>query len=122
LVFLSTHALPENTAQVILGDFATPETQAALEEKLGLDLPLLLQYGEWAGGVLHGDFGRSLVLAQPIAPILWAALADSAISAFAAMTMVSVVGISLGAAAAVNHGRPFDSISSALTSVGLSRP
>src|SRR5215470_3500606 len=122
LVFLSTHALPENTAQVILGDYATPETQAALEAKLGLNRPLGLQYAEWIGGVLHGDFGRSLVLEQPIAPILWAALAKSAIIAVAAMITVSVVGIALGVAAAVNHGRPFDYIASALTYVGLSVP
>ena len=122
LVFLSTHALPENTAQVILGDYATPETQAALEEKLGLNRPLRVQYGEWAGGLLHGDFGRSLILEQPIAPILWAALAKSAIIAVAAMIMISIVGIALGVAAAVNYKRPFDYIASALTYVGLSVP
>jgi peptide/nickel transport system permease protein len=72
--------------------------------------------------VLHGDFGRSLVLEQPIAPILWAALAKSALIAVAAMIMISVVGIALGVAAAVNRGRPFDYIASALTYVGLSVP
>ena len=51
LVFLATHALPSNTAQLILGQYSTPETQAALEHKLGLDLPLPLQYWRWARGV-----------------------------------------------------------------------
>ena len=122
LVFLSTHALPENTAQVILGDYATPETQAALEAKLGLNRPLGVQYAEWVGGLLHGDFGRSLILEQPIAPILWAALAKSAIIAVTAMIMISIIGIALGVAAAVNYKRPFDYVASALTYVGLSVP
>jgi peptide/nickel transport system permease protein len=122
LVFLSTQALPENTAQVILGDYATLETQAALEAKLGLNRPLGVRYVEWAGGLLHGDFGRSLILDQPIAPILWAALAKSAIIAVAAMIMISIVGIALGVAAAVSYRRPFDHIVSALTYIGLSVP
>jgi peptide/nickel transport system permease protein len=122
LVFLSTQALPENTAQVILGDYATLETQAALEAKLGLNRPLGVRYVEWAGGLLHGDFGRSLILDQPIAPILSAALAKSAIIAVAAMIMISIVGIALGVAAAVNYRRPFDHIVSALTYIGLSVP
>ena len=43
LVFLATHALPSNAAALILGQYSTPETQAALEHKLGFDQPLPLQ-------------------------------------------------------------------------------
>src|SRR5277367_4029175 len=82
LVFLATHALPSNTAALILGQYSTPETQAALEHKLGLDLPLLVQYWHWARGVLlHGDLGQSLVMERPIAPVLWDALGNSAVLA-----------------------------------------
>ena len=70
LVFLATHALPSNTAQLILGQYSTPETQAALEHKLGLDLPLPVQYWRWARGVLHGDLGQSLVMERPVGPLL----------------------------------------------------
>ena len=65
LVFAATHALPSNTAQLILGQYSTPETQAALEKKLGLDLPLPLQYWRWFAGILHGDLGQSLVMERP---------------------------------------------------------
>src|SRR5215813_15511311 len=74
LVFLATHALPATIAEVMLGQYATPETVAALETKLGLTRPLLTQYWEWASGVLHGDLGRSLVMEVPIVPVLWTAL------------------------------------------------
>jgi peptide/nickel transport system permease protein len=122
LVFLATHALPATIAEVMLGQYATPETVAALETKLGLTRPLLTQYWEWASGVLQGDLGRSLVMEVPIAPVLWAALGRSAVLGPAAMTVVSVLGIALGVVAAVRHGRVIDHLASGFTIVGLSVP
>ena len=122
LVFLATHALPASTAEVILGQYATPETIAALERKLGLTRPLLEQYSDWASGVLRGDLGRSLVLETPIAPVLWAALGRSAVLAISALTVVSFLGIALGVVAAVRRGRLVDHLASAFTFVGLSVP
>jgi len=122
LVFLATHALPASIAEVILGQYATPETVAALELKLGLTRPLLFQYWEWASGVLRGDLGRSLVMEVPIAPILWAALGKSAVIATAAMIIISTLGISLGVLAAVWRGSLFDHLASGFTFIGLSVP
>ena len=122
LVFLATHALPASTAEVILGQYATPETIAALERKLGLTRPLLEQYSDWASGVLRGDLGRSLVMEMPVAPVLWAALGRSAVLAISALTVVSGFGIALGVLAAVRRGRLVDHLASAFTFVGLSVP
>ena len=122
LVFLVTHALPENTAGVILGEYATPETRAALEHKLGLDLPISVQYLRWAAGFLHGDFGQSVILEQPITPIVWPALGRSALIAIPTLLLVSVVGISIGVAAAVQHDRTFDRIATISTYVAVSVP
>jgi peptide/nickel transport system permease protein len=122
LVFLVTHALPENTAEVILGEYSTHETRAALEHKLGLDLPLHVQYFRWAAGLLHGDFGQSVILEQPIAPILWTALARSALIAIPTLFMVAVVGIGIGVAAAVRHERTMDRIATFSTYVAVSVP
>jgi peptide/nickel transport system permease protein len=122
LVFLATHALPASTAEVILGQYATPETIAALERKLGLTRPLLEQYSDWASGVLRGDLGRSLVMEMPVAPVLWTALGRSAVLAISALTVVSGFGIALGVLAAVRRGRLVDHLASAFTFVGLSVP
>src|SRR6202030_1972371 len=81
LVFLATHALPSNTAALILGQYSTPETQAALEHKLGLDRPLPVQYWLWASRFLLGDMGQSMVMERPVAPMLWDAFDRSAIAA-----------------------------------------
>src|SRR5271169_3332615 len=123
LVFLATHALPSNTAALILGQYSTPETQAALEHKLGLDLPLPVQYWHWARGILlHGDLGNSLIMERPIAPILWDALGKSAILAVAAMAVVSTVGLAMGVVAAVRRGRWPDHAASIFAYLGISVP
>jgi peptide/nickel transport system permease protein len=122
LVFLSTHALPDNTAMVILGEYATPESVAALEEKLGLNRPLHVQYREWVSLLLQGDFGRSLTMERPIGPMLWPALANSAIIAAATMLILPFVAIALGVFAAVRRGRLADHIHSLFAYVGVSIP
>jgi len=122
MVFLSTHALPSNTAQLILGQYSTPETQAALEHKLGLDQPLVVQYLDWAGGLLHGDLGKSMVMERPVAPMLWEAFGRSAILAALAMSVVAVLGLTLGVVAAVWRGRWPDHAASVFSYVGISVP
>jgi peptide/nickel transport system permease protein len=122
LVFLATHALPSDTAALILGQYSTPETLAALEHKIGLDLPLQVQYWNWARALLHGDLGQSLVMERPIAPILWDAFGRSAILAVLAMMIVSTVGVAMGVVAAVWRGRWPDHAVSVFAYVGISVP
>src|ERR1700680_1044250 len=103
LVFLATHALPSNAAALILGQYSTPETQAALEHKLGFDQPLPVQYWHWASRMLQGDMGQSFEMERPVAPILWDAFSRSAILAGSSMAVVSTVGLALGVIAAEAH-------------------
>jgi len=60
LAFLLIHLIPGNPAVAMLGERATPERVAHLEEALGLDDPLYVQYGRFMGQILQGDFGRSI--------------------------------------------------------------
>src|SRR5277367_6477568 len=122
LVFLATHALPSNTAALILGQYSTPETLAALEHKLGLDLPLPVQYWHWARAMLHGDMGQSLVMERPVAPMLWDAFGRSAILAVAAMAIVATLGVTTGVVAAVWRGRWPDHAVSVFAYLGISVP
>jgi ABC-type dipeptide/oligopeptide/nickel transport system permease component len=122
LVFLATHALPSNAAALILGQYSTHETQAALEHKLGFDQPLPVQYWRWASHMLQGDMGQSFEMERPVAPILWDALGRSAILAMAAMAVVSTLGLTLGVVAAVWRGRWPDHVASILIYFGVSLP
>src|SRR6185369_3847593 len=59
LIFAATQLLPGDVAHVILGQFATNEQIAQVQQSLGLNDPWWQQYGRWVTGVLHGDLGRS---------------------------------------------------------------
>ena len=122
LIFVITQMLPGNVAQIIAGQFATPDTVTAISAKLGLNDPYYLQYWRWASAVLHGDFGRSLIMERPIAPVLWEALANSAILASVAFIVVAVVGIGLGVLAAIRAGGTIDYGVSLFTFLRISIP
>src|SRR4051812_30556983 len=68
LVFALMTVLPGDTAQVALGVNATPAALAAERHAFGLDRPLVVQFADWAGGLLRGDLGISHVTQAPIAP------------------------------------------------------
>lgn len=122
LVFAITQYLPGDVAVVILGQYATPERVAAMQERLGLNRPAYKQYLDWAGGVLHGDFGQSLAMKQEILPILIDRAKHSAILALFAFTGLVVFGISFGIYAAVRRGTLFDKIITGVTYIGMSFP
>ncbi|HZS81452.1 MAG TPA: ABC transporter permease [Stellaceae bacterium] len=122
LIFLITQILPGNVAQVIAGQFASPETVAAVAHRLGLDQPLLVQYWRWASGILGGDLGVSLVMERPVAPVLFHALGNSALLAALSFVFVVLVGIGLGILAAIRHGGILDHCASIFTYVGISVP
>ena len=122
LIFLVTQAMPGDVASMIAGQFASKEVVDAIAVKLGLDQPLIVQYGRWAGGILQGDLGRSLVLEQPIGPILMEALARSLVLAVVALAGVAVVGIALGVLAAVRRGKLTDQMVSGVSYLGIAVP
>ncbi len=59
LIFLTLRVFPGDVAQLIAGTQASPAAVEALRESLGFNRPLIVQYGEWIGGVLTGDLGTS---------------------------------------------------------------
>lgn len=122
LIFGITQGLPGNVAYVIVGQFATPDAVAAVEERLGLNDPLYLQYWRWASGILLGDLGDSLIMDRPVAPVILDALGASAILALASFVLVAIIGILLGVVAAVRQNRPTDHAVSIFTYVGISVP
>lgn len=73
VVFGVLEWLPGNAAQVILGETATPESLAAMEEKLGLNQPALSRYLQWTGGLLQGQSGMSISYDTPQQNSCWSA-------------------------------------------------
>ena len=78
LIFAVLEILPGDVATRILGRDATPETLAALRERMHLDDPALLRYGRWLWGVLQGDFGQSLVSSRSVMEVLGPRIVNTA--------------------------------------------
>ena len=70
LVFVALRILPGDPARVALGEFATPDQIAALRAKMGLDVPLWLQYLRFLGDVATFRFGTSFVSGEPVHTML----------------------------------------------------
>ncbi len=66
VVFAALRVLPGDVASVMAGLNSPPERVAALRSQLGLDRPLIAQYADWIGALLHGDFGTSILTGRSI--------------------------------------------------------
>jgi peptide/nickel transport system permease protein len=122
LVFSLIHFIPGDPALAMLGETASPEDVAELRTRLGLDRPLLEQYGHFLGGVLRGDLGTSLRTSQPVTEAIVERLPATFELAAAAMLVAVAVSIPLGIAAAVWRGTAVDHSAMTLALLGVSIP
>jgi peptide/nickel transport system permease protein len=121
-VFAVMNVLPGDPALVVLGIDSTPEAQAALREKFGLNAPLHERYLDWIAGALTGDFGRSYTYSVPVSELIAERLPVTLPLALAATLMTVVAALALGIVAALNHGRPGDWAVMTLAQFGIAVP
>jgi len=122
LVFAVVNVLPGDPASVVLGTNATPESLLALREQMGLDQPGWERYLAWVGGMLHGDFGTSLLSRSPVAPEILDKLAVSAPLAALASAVALALALPLGVLAGVRYRKLSGSLISALSLGGIAIP
>ena len=122
LVFSLIHFIPGDPAQAMLGEGAAPEDVAQLRERLGLDRPLLVQYGSFLQGLLRGDLGVSLRNDQPVLQQILERMPATAELAFASMAVAVLIALPLGIVAAVWRGTAVDHGAMTLSLVGISVP
>lgn len=122
LIYAVLEILPGDVATRILGRDATAESIAALRERLHLNDPALLRYLRWLGGVLHGDFGESLVSSRRVLEVLAPRVMNTAfLSAYAFLLYIPLATIP-ALIQAVRRDRPVDHAMSVITLVLLSMP
>src|SRR5918992_4320832 len=105
LVFSLIHLIPGDPAQAMLGEAAPQADVEELRRRLGLDRPLVEQYGAFLAGLLRGDLGTSLRTGQPVTSQILERMPATFELAAAAMLVAMCVSIPLGIAAAVRRGR-----------------
>jgi peptide/nickel transport system permease protein len=122
VIFFSLELLPGDTAQAVLGQEATPETLAALREKMGLNDPAWLRYGHWLGGALQFDFGTSLASGRPIGTLIATRLGYTAFLALYAALISVPLALTLGILTALYRNTPFDRGANVVTLAFISFP
>jgi peptide/nickel transport system permease protein len=110
------------------GDFAAddtfgdPELIAARRASLGLDRPVLIQYGDWVGRAVRLDFGQSLLYSRPVGDLLGERALNTAVLAAAALGAATLVGIPLGVYTGVRRRGPGVTLVRGLSLLMLSMP
>ncbi|MGO1849975.1 ABC transporter permease [Microbacterium sp.] len=108
VVFVIVRLVPADPAVLIAGDTATPEQLASLRKEMGLDLPMPVQYAQFLGSAVVGDFGDSYRQSAPALGLIAEALPNTALLAFLACVLALVTSLPLGLLAALRAGRPTD--------------
>jgi peptide/nickel transport system permease protein len=122
IVFLLLQLVPGDPARAVLGAGATQESLAAVRAELGLDKPLPVQFLDYLGGLLQGDFGRSLTVNQDVSQLLVPRLENTLVLTGAALLVCLVVGIPLGILAARHQYGLFDRVAMFVALAGACVP
>jgi peptide/nickel transport system permease protein len=122
LVFSLIHLIPGDPARAMLGEAATQEDVDQLRTRLGLDRPLLDQYGSFLRGLATGDLGTSLRTGQPVTRQILERMPATIELAAAAMLVAIAASIPLGMVAAVWRGTAIDHVATTIALSGVSIP
>lgn len=121
IIFSAVSLLPGNFASAILGQNATPEAVAALQQRLGLDRPWLERYVDWLSGAAIGDFGTSFS-GRPVMAVIGPRLNNTLLLAGATALIAVPLSILLGIVCARFRGRPVDRVVSTTSLASISVP
>ena len=122
LVFLLLRLTPGDPAAILAGDAATGEQIALIRADLGLDKPLVVQFGIWIGKVLTGDLGQSFYFRIDVATLIGQRLEPTFALASLTILIAVVIAVPLGALAAWRFGGWLDRALMGFSVLGFSIP
>jgi peptide/nickel transport system permease protein len=115
LVFFLLHLAPGDPAALLLGPTATQAQIEAQREALGLDRPLMAQYGAWLGRFARGDWGTSIVSGRPARTVLADAWPATARLVLLSLVLSYLLGLGLGLLQAARAGSRLDTMLSVVS-------
>ncbi len=122
VIFLILRLTPGDPAQIMLGDYATPELLAIVRQQYGLDKSIPQQYLIYLQRVATSDFGRSLVLKKEVTDVISSTLGYTVVLALAAMIVTCLIGVPLGIVSARRRNTWADYLAMVLALVGIATP
>lgn len=121
-VFLAFHMISGDPVTSMLGTQATPERAEALREELGLNDPVLVQYGRWAAGFLKGDMGTSYSYRMPVSKMILDKLPVTITMTLMAFVWMILISIPVGLYAAKHEGGMTDRIITVVNQIIMAVP
>jgi peptide/nickel transport system permease protein len=122
LVFLIMQLAPGDPVKIMLGPRASEQAVNQLRRDMGLDQPIHIQYLRWLGGVLRGDWGRSIQLKREVLPYLVGRFQNSAYLMVLALSAACLIGVPAGIISAIRQYSLGDRVAMVLVLVGFSTP
>lgn len=126
IVFAVMHVLPGDPAELMLqgaeGGATTPRRLAEIRQEMGLDDPLLVQYGRFLGNALLGDLGTSIRFRTPVVGLILERFWYTLELALSGLAIALLLGVPLGMIAAVRQNSWADAGAMSLAYVGASMP
>lgn len=122
LLFAMIHMMPGDPASVILGPKASPELKAELNERMGLDQPLVVQLGRFYADLAHGNLGVDVFTNRDVSDIVFEQLPYTIALVFVAIGGATLLGIPLGCFAAIKRNSLLDRITAVMSVAFIAIP
>jgi peptide/nickel transport system permease protein len=127
IVFFAMRLLPGDPIQIFIGQQGSSGTMSevqmeALRHEYGLDKPVMVQYFNWMGGLLHGDLGTSIYYHEDVGKLLADRFPVTLHLGLVAFIVSNVVGILLGLLAGIRRGTWIDTVATTLANIGITIP
>jgi peptide/nickel transport system permease protein len=122
IIFFVIRVIPGDPALVIAGVDASPEDVAAVRARIGMDVPLALQYLRWLAAVVRFDFGTSLITGQGVTGMILERFPLTLTLALLGIALAVVISIPLGILSAVRRWSLWDYLGMLLSQVGMAVP
>lgn len=121
IVFILLH-ITGDPVSLLVSRQASPEEIANLRQELGFNRPLLVQFGDFIGGALRGDFGNSFRYRQPAMELVLQRIPATIELATVALIMAVIMGVTMGILGGANPNTVLDSIARGLGLLGQTIP
>ena len=121
VMFIIISAAPGGPA-ILLQQEVSAELAARLEQQLGLDQPVHVQYFRWVSNLLQGDLGRSFSYARPVSDLIQQRLVPTLVLGAASLLLAILIGVPLGIISAIKRYSIFDYLATTVAFFGLSIP
>jgi peptide/nickel transport system permease protein len=122
ITFALLYLVPADPASQVAGRSATREQIESVRHEMGLDRPVIVQFGEYLLHVAEGDFGRSYVQRSPVSALLLSRLPATLILLAGAILAELAIGLTAGIIAAVRRGGAIDRVVMIFAFIGVSTP